>query len=84
MAERPGRIVGLIEWEIGPEGDRAVGEVQAIHVAAGERGRGVGKVLPIAAVEAMRSLGVRRAVLRALDGNANSARLRLGPSDPPP
>lgn len=55
--------MGLVEWEIGPDGDRAVGEVHAIHVAPEDRGRGTGKVLLVAAVEAMHSLGERRAVL---------------------
>lgn len=63
VAARADRIVGLVEWEIGPEGDRAIGEVHAIHVAAEQRGRGVGTALLAAAVEAMRSLGVRRVVL---------------------
>lgn len=74
MAERAGRIVGLVEWEIGPEGDRAVGEVHAIHVAPEVRGRGVGTVLLVAALEAMRSPGVRRAVLWVLDGNTTARR----------
>jgi len=74
VAERAGRTVGLVEWEIGPEGDRAAGEVHAIHVAPEERGRGVGTVLLVAAVEAMRSLGVRRAILWVLDGNATARR----------
>ena len=74
VAERAGRIVGLVEWEIGPEGDRAVGEVHAIHIAPEERGRGVGTVLLVAAVEAMRSLGVRHAILWVLDGNATARR----------
>jgi ribosomal protein S18 acetylase RimI-like enzyme len=69
VAERERRVVGLVEWEIGPEGDGTVGEVHAIHVAVEERGRGVGTVLLAAAVEAMRSLGVRRAVLWVLDSN---------------
>ena len=80
VAEHEGRVVGLVEWEVGPDGDRAVGEVHAIHVAAEERGRGVGTTLLEAAVEAMRSLGVRRAVLWVLDGNSTARRFyeRLG------
>jgi GNAT superfamily N-acetyltransferase len=70
IAERGRRVVGLVEWEIGPEGDRAIGEIHAIHVAAEERGGGVGTVLLAAAVAAMRSLGVRRAVLWVLDANS--------------
>jgi GNAT superfamily N-acetyltransferase len=61
--------VGLVEWEIGPNGDRAVGEVHAIHVAPEDRGRGTGKVLLVAAVQAMHSLGMRRAALWVLEGN---------------
>jgi hypothetical protein len=67
-------VIGLVEWEIGPEGDRAIGEVHAIHVATEERGRGVATVLLAAAVEAMRSLGVRRAVLWVLAANAAARR----------
>jgi len=74
LAERDSRVIGLVEWEIGPEGDRAIGEVHAIHVATEERGRGVGTVLLAAAVEAMRSLGVRRAVLWVLAANAAARR----------
>lgn len=74
VAERARRVVGLVEWEIGPDGDRAIGEVHAIHVATEERGRGVGTVLLAAAVEAMRSLGVRRAVLWVLDANSAARR----------
>lgn len=74
VAERESRVVGLVEWEIGSEGDRAIGEVHAIHVAAEERGRGIGTVLLTAAVEAMRSLGVRRAVLWVLDANSTAKR----------
>jgi GNAT superfamily N-acetyltransferase len=78
VAERENRIVGLIEWEIGPEGNRALGEVHAIHVAPEERGRGVGTVLLVAALEAMRSLGVRRAVLWVLDANTTARRFYEG------
>ncbi len=74
VAEREGRIVGLVEWEIGPDGDAAVGEVHAIHVAPEDRGRGTGKVLLVAAVQAMHSLGVRRAVLWVLEGNTTARR----------
>ena len=74
VAERERRVVGLVEWEIGPSGDRSIGEVHAIHVAADERGRGVGTVLLVAAVEAMRSLGCRRAVLWVLDANSAARR----------
>jgi ribosomal protein S18 acetylase RimI-like enzyme len=70
VAERNGCVVGLVEWEIGPEGDGAVGEVHAIHVAVEERGRGLGKDLLVASLEAMRSLGVRRAVLWVLEANS--------------
>ena len=80
VAERDGRVVGLVEWEIGPEGDRAVGEVHAIHVAAEERGHGVGTVLLAAAVETLRSFGARRAVLWVLAANTPARRFyeRLG------
>lgn len=74
VAERSRRVVGLVEWEIGLEGDQAIGEVHAIHLAAEERGRGVGTVLLAAAVEAMRSLGVRRAVLWVVDANSAARR----------
>lgn len=74
VAERAGRIVGLVEWEIGPRGGRAVGEVHAIHVAPEDRGQGTGKGLLDAAVQAMRSLGVRRAVLWVLEDNRAARR----------
>jgi GNAT superfamily N-acetyltransferase len=74
VAVRANRVVGLVEWEIEPKGDLAVGEVHAIHVAAEEQGRGVGTVLLAAAVDAMRSLGVRRVVLWVLDANAAARR----------
>lgn len=74
VAERAGRVVGLVEWEIGPEGDRAVGEVHAIHVAPEDRGRGFGNALLDAAVHAMHALGVRRAILWVLEGNTAARR----------
>lgn len=74
LAEHNGQVVGLVEWEIGSAGDRAIGEVHAIHVKAEERGHGVGTILLAAAVEAMRSLGVRRAVLWVLDANLAARR----------
>ena len=52
VAKRDGALVGLVEWEMGPEGDPTVGEVHAIHVAAEERGRGVGWALLQASVAA--------------------------------
>jgi ribosomal protein S18 acetylase RimI-like enzyme len=74
VAERAGRIVGLVEWEIGPDGDRAVGEVHAIHVAPEDRGRGTGTLLLDAAVQAMHFLGVRRTVLWVLEDNRAARR----------
>ncbi len=74
VAEREGRFVGLVEWEVGPEDDRAVGEVHAIHVLADERGRGVGTLLLLGAVDELRSLGCRRAVLWVLDANSPARR----------
>jgi GNAT superfamily N-acetyltransferase len=74
VAEREGRFVGLVEWEVGPEDDRAVGEVHAIHVLADERGRGVGTLLLLGAVDELRSLGCRRAVLWVLDANSSARR----------
>jgi len=72
VAKRDGAVVGLAEWEIGPEGDPSVGEVHAIHVAAEERGRGVGRALLEASVAALRESALRRAILWVLEDNANA------------
>ncbi|MGO9180306.1 MAG: N-acetyltransferase family protein [Candidatus Limnocylindrales bacterium] len=72
VAKRDGALVGLVEWEMGPEGDPTVGEVHAIHVAAEERGRGVGWALLQASVAALRESGVCRAILWVLEANANA------------
>ena len=74
VAERGDRIVGLVEWEVGPGDDRAVGEIHAIHVSAEERGRGVGTLLLLGAVDELRSLGCHRAVLWVLDANSSARR----------
>lgn len=72
LAVRSGAIVGLVEWEIGVDVDGGVGEVHAIHVALEEHGRGVGRRLLDAAVEALRGHGVRRAILWVVEDNSTA------------
>ncbi len=72
LAVRSAAIVGLVEWEIGVDGDTSVGEIHSIHVALDERGRGVGRRLLDAAVEALRSRGVRRAILWVVEDNSTA------------
>jgi ribosomal protein S18 acetylase RimI-like enzyme len=70
LAIRSGAMVGLVEWEIGVDGDTSVGEIHAIHVAVEERGRGVGWRLLNASVAALRAHGLRRAILWVVEDNA--------------
>ena len=72
VAVRSGAIVGLVEWEVGVGADASVGEIHAIHVASEERGRGVGWRLLDAAAEALRTHGVRRAILWAVEDNSTA------------
>ena len=72
VAVRSGAIVGLVEWEIGADGDTSVGEIHAIHVALEERGRGVGWRLFKASVEALRGHDLRRAILWVVEDNTNA------------
>ena len=72
LAVRPGAIVGLVEWEIGVDDDPSVGEVHAIHVALEERGRGTGRRLLDAAVEALRDHGIHRAILWVVEDNVTA------------
>jgi ribosomal protein S18 acetylase RimI-like enzyme len=72
VAKRDGALVGLVEWEIGSEGDPSVGEIHAIHVAAEGRGRGVGRALLDASVAALRKSGLRHAILWVLEDNASA------------
>jgi hypothetical protein len=69
---RSGAIVGLVEWEVGVGADASVGEIHAIHVASEERGRGVGWRLLDAAAEALRTHGVRRAILWVVEDNSTA------------
>jgi GNAT superfamily N-acetyltransferase len=78
IARRGRTLVGLVEWEIGLEGDRSCGEVHAIHVAVEERGRGVGRALLGAAVAALRERGARRAILWVVEDNATARRFYEG------
>ena len=72
FAVRSGAIVGLVEWEIGVDANTSVGEIHAVHVALEERGRGVGRLLLDACVEALRSHGVRRATLWVVEDNSTA------------
>lgn len=70
LATRSGVIVGLVEWELGVDADAGTGEIHAIHVAPGERGRGVGWRLLDASVAALRANGLRRAILWVVEDNS--------------
>jgi ribosomal protein S18 acetylase RimI-like enzyme len=70
LAIRSGAIVGLVEWELGAGPDPGIGEIHAIHVAPGDRGRGVGWRLLDAAVAALCAHGVRRATLWVVEDNS--------------
>jgi ribosomal protein S18 acetylase RimI-like enzyme len=72
VAVRAGHVVGLVQWETSIPGDPETGELHAIHVAAEERGLGIGRALLRAATSALRKQGMRRAVLWVLEGNASA------------
>ena len=72
LAIRSGAIVGLVEWELGVDGDPGLGEIHAIHVAPVEQGRGVGWRLLNACVAALRAQGLRRAILWVVEDNAQA------------
>ena len=72
VAVSSGVIVGLVAWEIGVDEDSSVGEVHAIHVAPEERGGGVGWRLLVAALDALRGHGVRRAILWVVEDNSTA------------
>ena len=50
----------------------ATGEIHAIHVAPGERGRGIGWQLLTASVAALRAHGIRRAILWVVEDNSSA------------
>jgi ribosomal protein S18 acetylase RimI-like enzyme len=70
LAIRSRAIVGLVEWELGVDGDPGLGEIHAIHVAPVERGRGVGWRLLNASVAALRAQGLRQAILWVVEDNS--------------
>jgi ribosomal protein S18 acetylase RimI-like enzyme len=70
LAIRSGAVIGLVEWELDVDADAGTGEIHALHVAPGERGRGVGWRLLDASVEALRAHGVRRAILWVVEVNS--------------
>jgi ribosomal protein S18 acetylase RimI-like enzyme len=70
LAIRSGAVIGLVEWELGVDADAGTGEIHALHVAPGERGRGVGWRLLDASVAALRSRGLRRAILWVVETNS--------------
>ncbi|MFI5261668.1 MAG: GNAT family N-acetyltransferase [Candidatus Limnocylindrales bacterium] len=72
VAELGGRIIGLVEWQIGPDGDPTVGEVHALHVDPDAHRQGVGRALLAAAAASLRDRGARRAFLWVLADNSSA------------
>ena len=72
VAVRAEAIVGLVEWGVGVDAHPSVGEVHAIHVVPEERGRAVGWRLLVAALQALRGHGVRRAILWVVEDNSTA------------
>ncbi|MEU4339224.1 GNAT family N-acetyltransferase [Micromonospora lupini] len=69
VAERAGALVGFSYVGPDDEDDPATGLLNAIHLEPAEQGRGTGRLLMVDALDAMRALGWRRAVLWVLRDN---------------
>lgn len=72
VAERVGALVGFSYLGPDDEDDPTTGLLNAIHLEPAEQGRGTGRALMVDALDAMRSLGWRRAVLWVLRENAHA------------
>lgn len=76
VAGRAGEIIGFAD--LGPSRDPdtsdATGELYAIYVLASEWGRGAGRALMAASLEAMRAAGFREAILWVLEDNPRTRR----------
>ena len=72
-AERDGRLVGFTY--VGPDGDDdGVAQLYAIHLEPQEQGKGLGRLLMVDALDALRAAGWPRVVLWVLAGNAHARR----------
>lgn len=85
LAEVDGRVVGYAMVSVtGGQATLAtadrMAELETLSVAAGERGRGVGRALMDAAYDVMRELGISEVMLYVMDGNEGATRFyeRLG------
>jgi GNAT superfamily N-acetyltransferase len=73
LAERDGRPVGFAY--VGPDGDEeGVAQLYAIHLEPDEQGKGVGRLLMLDALNALKAAGWPRVVLWVLAGNAHARR----------
>ncbi|WCN82373.1 GNAT family N-acetyltransferase [Micromonospora sp. LH3U1] len=72
VAERAGELVGFSYLGPDDEDDPETGLLNAIHLEPAEQGRGTGRALMTDALDAMRALGWRRAVLWVLRDNAHA------------
>lgn len=74
VAERDGALIGFSY--VGPyeQDDPALGELYAIHLDPSEVGRGVGRLLMIDALAALRGAGWPRAALWVVAGNTRARR----------
>ena len=72
VAEVGGGVVGFVA--VGGTGEVGVGEVYSLYLDPEVIGTGVGRTLFIAAVDALRDLGLRRAVLWVGEANGRARR----------
>ncbi|HEY6597236.1 MAG TPA: GNAT family N-acetyltransferase [Asanoa sp.] len=73
VAECDGRLVGFTY--VGPDGDDdGVAQLYAIHLEPQEQGKGLGRLLMVDALDALRAAGWPRVVLWVLAGNAHARR----------
>jgi GNAT superfamily N-acetyltransferase len=72
VAERAGVLVGFSYLGPDDEDDPATGLLNAIHLDPAEQGRGTGRALMVDALDFMRALGWRRAVLWVLRDNTHA------------
>jgi ribosomal protein S18 acetylase RimI-like enzyme len=73
VADVDGAVVGFVS--VGPSrGEDGVAELNAIYIEPERFGTGVGRALMDAALERMRELGYREAMLWVLDGNERAER----------